>query len=212
MAIDSRSCRRGRTVAERRPRPVVIWLKVCCTPPATSAVPTLERKKGPGCRVSSGRSSRAWSSKEVTGSFVVRVRLQRRDWDRCGICRRRCPDYEAGDGRRRWRVLNLGTTKAYLETDAPRVRCPRHGIVAAAVRRACHGSGRTSCGASAGPSEPDLGLNCLVAPNTFAVRQPGAPVLAQAEGGLTCRKGPPNVQARRLGSGTGRRIGVDLSG
>lgn len=56
---------------------------------------------------------------EASGSLVVSVRLRRRDRNRCGLCRRRCPGYDAGDGRRRWRALDLGTTKAYLEVEAP---------------------------------------------------------------------------------------------
>ncbi len=52
------------------------------------------------------------SLEERSGSLVVRVRLQRRDRHRCGICRQRCPGYDAGDGRRRWRALDLGVTKA----------------------------------------------------------------------------------------------------
>jgi len=80
---------------------------------------------------------------ESTGSLVVRVRLQRRDRDRCGRCRRRCPGYDAGDGRRRWRGLDLGTIRAYLEADAPRVRCRVHGVVVAHVPWARHGAGHT---------------------------------------------------------------------
>lgn len=36
---------------------------------------------------------------------------------------------------------DLGTTKAYLEADAPRVRCPEHGVVVAAMPWARHGAG-----------------------------------------------------------------------
>jgi transposase len=79
----------------------------------------------------------------ATGSLVVSVRPRRRDRGRCGICRRRCPGYDAGQGRRRWRALDLGTTKAYLEADAPRVACPAHGVVVAAVPWARHGAGHT---------------------------------------------------------------------
>jgi len=80
---------------------------------------------------------------EATGALVVSVRPRRRDRHRCGICRRRSPGYDAGEGRRRWRALDLGTTKAYLEADAPRVRCPAHGVTVAAVPWARHGAGHT---------------------------------------------------------------------
>ncbi len=33
----------------------------------------------------------------------------------------------------RRRALDLGTTRAYLEVAAPRVDCPEHGVVVAAV-------------------------------------------------------------------------------
>ena len=59
---------------------------------------------------------------------------------RCGVCRRRCPGYDEGEGRRRWRALDLGTTRCYLEAEAPRVRCPQHGVVVAAVPWARHDS------------------------------------------------------------------------
>src|SRR5260370_8098437 len=41
--------------------------------------------------------------------------------------------YDAGAGRRRWRALDLGTVRAVLEADAPRVRCPDHGVVVGAA-------------------------------------------------------------------------------
>src|SRR4051794_37587689 len=43
-------------------------------------------------------------------------------------------------GRRRWRALDLGTTFAFVEADAPRVTCRRHGVVVCAVPWARHGS------------------------------------------------------------------------
>ncbi|MDA8201917.1 MAG: ISL3 family transposase [Chloroflexi bacterium] len=80
---------------------------------------------------------------EATDAMIVSVRLRRRDRSRCGICHRRCPGYDAGDGRRRWRALDLGTTRAYLEAAAQRVQCPAHGVVVAAVPWARHGAGHT---------------------------------------------------------------------
>ena len=63
-----------------------------------------------------------------------------RERDRCGICRRRSPGFDLGEGRRRWRTLDLGTTFAYVESESPRVRCRRHGVVVCAVPWARHGS------------------------------------------------------------------------
>ena len=72
--------------------------------------------------------------------IVVAVRPSWRERDRCGECYRRCPGFGLGDGRRRWRALDLTSTKAFLEADARRVTCRRHGVVVCAVSWARHGS------------------------------------------------------------------------
>ena len=74
-------------------------------------------------------------------AIVVSVRPVARACGRCGLCGRRSPGYDLGDGRRRWRALDLGTTKVFPEADAPRVRCRTHGVTVAAVPWACHGAG-----------------------------------------------------------------------
>jgi transposase len=74
------------------------------------------------------------------GEVVVAARPSWRERDRCGVCRRRCPGFDLGDGRRRWRALDLGTMLAFVEADAPRVRCRRHGVVVCAVPWARHNS------------------------------------------------------------------------
>jgi transposase len=76
----------------------------------------------------------------IEGEVVVAARPRWRERDRCGVCRRRSPGFDLGAGRRRWRALDLGTTFAYVEADAPRVRCRRHGVVVCAVPWARHGS------------------------------------------------------------------------
>ena len=70
--------------------------------------------------------------------LVVSVRPAARERDRCPHCRRRCPGYDLGEGRRRWRTLDVGIMLAYLEADAPRVSCKQHGVVVAAVPWARH--------------------------------------------------------------------------
>ena len=77
------------------------------------------------------------------GAVVVSVRPTARERDRCPYCRRRCPGYDWGEGRRRWRALDLGTTFAFLEAWAPRVTCKQHGVVVAAVPWARHDSSFT---------------------------------------------------------------------
>ena len=72
--------------------------------------------------------------------IVVHVRPWAAVAGRCGMCGDRAPGYDQGEGRRRWRALDLGVTKTFLEADAPRVHCPQHGVVVAAVPWAGHGS------------------------------------------------------------------------
>jgi transposase len=74
------------------------------------------------------------------GELVVRARPRARDVARCGVCGRRAPGYDRGEGRRRWRALDLGTTRAFVEAVAPRVDCKQHGVVVARVPWARHGS------------------------------------------------------------------------
>jgi transposase len=59
------------------------------------------------------------------------------------MCGRRCPAYDHGDGRRRWRALDIGTLKAHLKADTPQVRCTNHRVVVGQVSRARHGAGQT---------------------------------------------------------------------
>jgi len=80
---------------------------------------------------------------EVEQVLVVAVRPRKASRRRCGRCGRRCPGYDQGEGRRRWRALDLGTVRAFLEADSPRVRCVEHGVVAAQVPWARHGAGHT---------------------------------------------------------------------
>jgi transposase len=74
---------------------------------------------------------------------VVCVRPYQRLAGRCGACGRKCPRYDRGRGRRRWRALDLGTVRVYLEADAPRVWCPDHGVITAAVPWARHAAAHT---------------------------------------------------------------------
>jgi len=39
---------------------------------------------------------------------VVAVRPRKGARSRCGLCQRRCPGYDQGEGRRRWRASDLG--------------------------------------------------------------------------------------------------------
>ena len=75
--------------------------------------------------------------------LVLHVRPTARQRGRCGVCARRSPGYDPGPGRRRWRALDLGTMRAELEAEAPRVSCRTHGVVVASVPWARHDAGHT---------------------------------------------------------------------
>ena len=75
--------------------------------------------------------------------LVAHVRPRRHASRRCGLCRQRSSRYDHGEGRRRWRGLDLGTIPVWLEAEAPRVRCVKHGVTVAAVPWARHGAGHT---------------------------------------------------------------------
>ena len=77
---------------------------------------------------------------EGLGAVVASVRLRHGQRKRCGVCGRRRSLYDRGEGRRRWRTLDLGTAVAFVEAEAPRVACREHGVVAARVPWARHGS------------------------------------------------------------------------
>lgn len=84
----------------------------------------------------------AWFD-EPAQAWIFAVRPHRRWRHRCPRCRRRCPRYDAGAGRRRWRALDIGADRAFVEADAPRICCPEHGVVVAAVPWARHDAGHT---------------------------------------------------------------------
>jgi transposase len=73
-------------------------------------------------------------------AVVVRARPRAGERSRCGVCGRRSRGYDGGEGRRRWRTLDLGAVRAFVEAEAPRVECRRHGVVVARVPWARHGS------------------------------------------------------------------------
>lgn len=77
---------------------------------------------------------------EVKGeeTMVIRARPNARKSSRCGICGRKSAGYDAGTRHRRWRSLDLGFTRVYIEADEPRVSCGEHGVVAAQVPWARH--------------------------------------------------------------------------
>jgi transposase len=77
--------------------------------------------------------------------LVLSVRPKASEASRCSRCRKRCPGYDGGDAIRRWRTLDVGTTKAYLQAAAPRVECPEDedGVAVAHVPWARPGAKHT---------------------------------------------------------------------
>src|SRR4029077_20643551 len=81
------------------------------------------------------------------------TRRHRFSWPTCGRDERAGVDaepvvrqaswYDRGQGRRRWRGLDMGTIQVFLEADAPRVNCPVHGPTVRQVPWARHGTGHT---------------------------------------------------------------------
>jgi transposase len=65
--------------------------------------------------------------------LVIDLHPTRAVGGRCSRCERRCRGYDQGGGVRRWRALDLGTTRVFLQAPAPRVSCREHGVVVAAV-------------------------------------------------------------------------------
>lgn len=74
---------------------------------------------------------------------VAHVRPRKARRRRCGRCGEPARGYDQGEGRRRWRGLDVGTVRVWLEGDAPRVECDRCGVRVAAVPWARHGAGHT---------------------------------------------------------------------
>jgi transposase len=80
---------------------------------------------------------------ERANAVVAHVRPRRDSKRRCGRCGQVAPLYDRGEGRRRWRAIDLGAVMCLLESDAPRVDCPTHGPTVAQVPWARHGAGHT---------------------------------------------------------------------
>lgn len=73
--------------------------------------------------------------------LIFDLRLDGRAAVRCGRCQAPSPGYDGGRAQPRcWRGLDLGSTRVLLRSRVPRVRCAEHGVTAAAVPWARHGS------------------------------------------------------------------------
>ncbi|MCA1681109.1 MAG: ISL3 family transposase, partial [Actinobacteria bacterium] len=141
-----------------------------------------------------------FEEREGRPAVVVWLRPKARERDRCGVCRRRCPGYDWGEGRRRWRALDLGTTLCYLEAEAPRVECRRHGVVVCAVPWARHDSSFTRA------FEDQV---CWLAVNASKTAVAELMRVAWRTVGWICERAMAEQGARRDLLAGLRRIGID---
>ncbi|HEX6351082.1 MAG TPA: ISL3 family transposase [Candidatus Dormibacteraeota bacterium] len=74
------------------------------------------------------------------GDLIVAVRPKARRRHRCPHCGRRAAGFDEGGGRRRWRTLDVGSSRTFVEAAAPRIQCSDHGVVVASVPWAEHGA------------------------------------------------------------------------
>jgi transposase len=72
--------------------------------------------------------------------FVVRAKPIKRELNRCPECGTLCGRYDRADKIKRWRSLDFGSTRVYIEAGSPRVNCPKHGVITARVPWARHKS------------------------------------------------------------------------
>lgn len=73
--------------------------------------------------------------------LIIKARPTKFNQCRCGICGKRSPKYDNGDGTRRWRALDFGNSiRVYVESEAIRVECPKHGVTVRQVPWARHDS------------------------------------------------------------------------
>ena len=61
--------------------------------------------------------------------FVTTVELYKKEQYRCPVCHEKCGKYGYGNNRvKRWRSLDLGKHRFYVECEAPRCICLEHGV------------------------------------------------------------------------------------
>ena len=77
---------------------------------------------------------------DAAGTINIIAHPDRKSQYRCGICGKKSPGYDNGNGTRKWRCLDTGDAKAYIVAKAPRVCCKKHGVVTAFVPWARHKS------------------------------------------------------------------------
>lgn len=74
---------------------------------------------------------------------VIRARPLSRERNRCPLCSRKCSGYDSPNKVRRWRSLDFGSMRVFVESFSPRVECKEHGVLVAKVPWARHSSDYT---------------------------------------------------------------------
>ncbi len=133
--------------------------------------------------------------------IVIRVRPFKREQLRCPVCGRRCECHDH-EPRRRWRAMDLGTLRCYLEYAPARVRCPEHGVLVERVPWARRRSRFTR--------DFEDWVACLAVRCSMSAVSRIARVEWHSVGGI-CRRVYEEIEAQR---GKGRfegvrRIGID---
>lgn len=72
--------------------------------------------------------------------FIVKVRPIKREVNRCPLCGRKSTGYDSTSKKRRWRSLDFGSQRVFIEATAPRIKCKEHGVLVARVPWARHDS------------------------------------------------------------------------
>lgn len=75
-------------------------------------------------------------------NLIIKVHPTKGNVCLCPICHKKVARYDSL-GLRRWRSLDMGTTKVFIEAPAIRVECPKHGVHTSALPWARHHSSFT---------------------------------------------------------------------
>ncbi len=75
--------------------------------------------------------------------MIIKARPLSRSSQRCPKCGKHCQGYDSSHKRRRWRSLDFGSYRVYIEANSPRIECPKHGVLVAKVPWARHDSDYT---------------------------------------------------------------------
>lgn len=73
-------------------------------------------------------------------SIVFEARPYKTSQRRCPVCFRKCKVYDSLLVHRRWRALDLGSTRIFLEYMPVRIKCPDHGVHVENIPWARHNS------------------------------------------------------------------------